>query len=177
MNDPNWRLRELPTFELVSPDFADGQPLPQSARSGIMAAGGQDRSPALRWSGAPEGTKSFALTVYDPDAPTQSGWWHWAVANLPADLAELPADAGNPDAGLLPEGALPVANDIRQPRFLGAAPPAGHGPHRYVFTLSALDVDRLDLPEDATPAMLGFNIFLHAIARAQLTGTSETVEG
>jgi len=174
MNDPNWKLPEVPTFELTSPDLADGDALPAWARSGIMGAGGEDRSPALVWSGAPEGTKSFALAVYDPDAPTQSGWWHWAVANIPAEVASLPANAGDPDAGLLPAGTVTLANDAGLERFLGAAPPSGHGPHRYVFTVSALDVEHLDLPDGATPALLGFQVFQHVIGRAQLTATSET---
>src|ERR1700712_2962096 len=101
-NDPNWRLPEVPTFLVSSPDFeADGQ-LPTNARSGIADAGGDDRSPALNWEGAPDGTKSYAVTVYDPDAPTGSGFWHWAVYNIPASVTGLAADAGNPDAGLLP---------------------------------------------------------------------------
>ena len=93
VNDPNWRLPEVPTFSLVSPDFRDGDTLPQWARS--AGAGGEDRSPTLHWDGAPSGTRSFALTVYDPDAPTGSGWWHWAVCNLDAKVTSLPADAGN----------------------------------------------------------------------------------
>ena len=175
MNDPNWNLPVVPVFDLVSPDLRDGDALPVWARSGIAGAGGDDRSPELRWSGAPEGTRSFALTMYDPDAPTGSGWWHWAVANLPAGLEGLPANAGDPDAGLLPDGAITLPNEIRLPRFLGAAPPAGTGVHRYVFTLSALDVDHLDVAPDATPALLGFLLYPHILGRAQLSGTSVTL--
>ena len=101
-NDPLWKLPEVPHFELTSPDFADGDRLPPWARSGIAGAGGDDRSPALAWSGAPDATKSFALTMYDPDAPTGSGWWHWAVHGIPAATTSLPADAGDPTKGLLP---------------------------------------------------------------------------
>lgn len=173
-NDPNWRLPEVPSFTLESPDFSEGGPLPQWARSGIAGAGGEDRSPTLHWSGAPEGTKSYSLTVYDPDAPTGSGWWHWAVYNLAGDLTALPQDAGNPDASLLPSSAVTLPNELRLDRFLGAAPPAGHGSHRYVFTLSALDVSELAIPAGSTPAILGFTIGDHIIGRAQLTGTSET---
>lgn len=174
VNDPNWNLPQVPAFELTSTDVVDGAALPSWARSGIFGAGGDDRSPALAWSGAPAGTQSFVLTVYDPDAPTGSGFWHWAVYDIPATVAALEADAGNPDAGLLPEGAVTLPNEARLERFLGAAPPAGHGPHRYVFTVSALDVPHLELEPGSTPAVLGFTLREHVIGRAQLTATSET---
>ena len=173
-NDPNWRLPEVPAFTLTSPDFAEGETLPQWARSGIAGAGGEDRSPTLHWAGAPSGTRSFVITCFDPDAPTGSGWWHWAVYNIPAKITSLPQDAGNPDAGLLPAGAVTLPCEIRLERYLGAAPPAGHGEHRYYFTVSALHVERLDLPEGSTPAVLGFQIAPHVVARAQLMGVSET---
>jgi Raf kinase inhibitor-like YbhB/YbcL family protein len=173
-NDPNWRLPETTEFQLSSTDFAPGDSLPQSARSGIMGAGGDDRSPALAWSGAPAGTKSYALTLYDPDAPTGSGFWHWAVYNIPASVTELAADAGNPDAGLLPDGAITLNNEARMQRYVGAAPPPGHGEHRYVFTVSALDVESLDLDDGTTPAVLGFNFLGHILGRAQLLGVTET---
>jgi Raf kinase inhibitor-like YbhB/YbcL family protein len=174
VNDPNWRLPEVPTFLLSSPDFPDGATLPLSARSGIAGAGGVDRSPALNWEGAPAGTRSYAVTMYDPDAPTGSGFWHWAVYNIPASVTSLRGDAGNPGAGLLPPGATTVANEVRLERYLGAAPPPGHGEHRYFFTVTALDVDSLDIPEGSTPAVLGFNCLGHILARAQLIGVSET---
>ena len=173
-NDPNWRLPEVPSFTLLSPDFEEGDTLPQWARSGIAGAGGEDRSPTLHWEGAPSGTRSFALTVYDPDAPTGSGFWHWAVYNIPAKVTALTQDAGNPESGLLPAGAVTLPNELRLERFLGAAPPSGHGEHRYVFTVSALDTERLELPEGSTPAALGFTMLGHVVARAQLTGRSET---
>jgi len=174
MNDPNWRLPEVPSFSLTSADLADGGTLPTSARSGIMGAGGDDRSPELNWSGAPDGTRSFVLTCYDPDAPTGSGFWHWAVIDIPASVAELPADAGNPDAALLPDGARAWRNEIGLERFLGAAPPSGHGPHRYFFTLTALDVEHLEVDDGATPAVVGFSMLGHVLGRAQLVGTTET---
>jgi Raf kinase inhibitor-like YbhB/YbcL family protein len=173
-NDPNWRLPDVPTFELTSADFSPGGALPTSARSGIMGAGGEDRSPELHWNGAPEGTKSFAVTLYDPDAPTGSGFWHWAIYNLPANVTSLPANAGDPDAGLLPAGAITLSNEARMARFVGAAPPPGHGEHRYFFTVTALDVDSLDLDEGSTPAVLGFNFLGHILGRAQLIGVTET---
>jgi len=173
-NDPNWRLPDAPSFPLSSPDVAAGAPLPTASRSGIAGAGGEDRSPALEWSDAPEGTRSFALTVYDPDAPTGSGFWHWAVHDLPAGLASLPANAGDPDAGLLPEGAVTLPNELRLERFLGAAPPPGHGEHRYFFTLTALDVEHLEVEPGSTPAVLGFSMLGHVLGRAQFSVTSET---
>ncbi|CAN5117827.1 hypothetical protein BH11ACT3_BH11ACT3_14380 [soil metagenome] len=173
-NDPNWNLPDVPSFVLESPDFDAGGALPQWARSGIAGAGGDDRSPALSWSGAPAGTQSYAVTVYDPDAPTGSGFWHWAVANLPASTTSLAQNAGDPDAGLLPEGALTLPAEMRLSRYVGAAPPAGHGQHRYFFTVTALDVPVIEIDPQATPALLGFMIFTQAIGRAQLMGTSET---
>jgi Raf kinase inhibitor-like YbhB/YbcL family protein len=164
-------LPDLPTFTLTSETFTDGQQWGIDQASGIMGAGGSDVSPQLSWSGFPDETRSFAVTVYDPDAPTASGFWHWAVANLPASVTELAADAG--DSSELPGGALTLRNDAGLTRFLGAAPPAGHGPHRYFVAVHALGVEKLDLPSDATPAYLGFNLFGNAIARALIHGTYE----
>lgn len=172
VNDPNWRLPDVPTFELSSPELKPGHYLPLWARA--TSAGGEDRSPTLSWSGAPDATKSFVVTVYDPDAPTGSGYWHWAVYDIPGEVTALPADAGNPDAGLLPEGAITVANESRDERFAGAAPPAGDGDHRYVFTVSALDTAHLDLPPGCTPAVLGFRMRNHVIGRAQLVVLAST---
>lgn len=174
MNDPYARLPEVPAFDLASPDFDEGERLPLSARSGIFGAGGEDRSPALRWRGAPEGTRSFVLTVYDPDAPTGSGFWHWSVRDLPGNATALPANAGDPDAGLLPAGAVHGPNEARLPRFLGAAPPQGHGEHRYFFTLSALSVPTLDVDPEATPALIGFTLLGSILGRAHLMGTAIT---
>jgi Raf kinase inhibitor-like YbhB/YbcL family protein len=169
--DPYEFLPKLPTFTVTSETFSDGQAWGNDQVSGIMGAGGSDVSPQLSWSGFPEETKSFAVTVYDPDAPTGSGFWHWAVANLPASVTELPADAG--DGSELPGGALTLRNDAGQKRFIGAAPPPGHGPHRYIVAVHAVGVEKLDIPADATPAFLGFNLFQQAIARALIHGTYE----
>jgi len=164
-------LPELPSFTLASADVTDGQPLKNAQVSGIMGAGGEDVSPQLSWSGFPEETRSFAVTVFDPDAPTASGFWHWAVANLPATVTELPAGVG--DGSLLPGDALTLCNDAGMRRYVGAAPPAGHGYHRYFVVVHALSVEKLDLTEDASPAYLGFNLFMKAIARAVIHGTYE----
>lgn len=167
--DPYDALPKLPTFTLTSESVQDGQPLSNAQVSGIMGAGGEDVSPQLSWSGFPDETRSFAVTVYDPDAPTLSGFWHWAVANLPADVTELPAGAGDGDN--LPGGAQTLLNDAGMRRYIGAAPPPGHGVHRYYIAVHAVDVEKLELDEAASPAYLGFNLFQHAIARAVIHGT------
>ena len=164
-------LPKLPSFSLTSSSITDGQPLAAPQVSGIMGAGGEDVSPQLSWSGFPEETRSFAVTVYDPDAPTLSGFWHWAVANLPTNVTELPDGVG--DGSELPGGALTLVNDAGMRRYIGAAPPPGHGVHRYYVAVHAVGVEKLDLPEDASPAFLGFNLFQHAIARAVIYGTYE----
>ncbi|OBF25229.1 YbhB/YbcL family Raf kinase inhibitor-like protein [Mycobacterium sp. ACS4331] len=164
-------LPKLPSFTLTSTSFSDGQPWGNDQVSGLMGAGGSDISPQLSWSGFPEETRSFAVTVYDPDAPTGSGFWHWAVANLPGTVTELPAGIG--DGSELPGDALTLANDAGLRRFVGAAPPAGHGFHRYFVAVHALQVEKLEIDESATPAYLGFNLFMNAIARAVIHGTYE----
>lgn len=169
--DPYENLPQLPSFRLTSESVSDGQPLSNDQVSGIMGAGGSDVSPQLSWSGFPAETRSFAVTMYDPDAPTASGFWHWAVADLPVTVTELAAGAG--DGSELPGGAVTLANDAGLKRYIGAAPPAGHGPHRYYIAVHALGVDKLDLPDGATPAYLGFNLFGQAIARAVIHGTYE----
>ncbi|MFW3172421.1 YbhB/YbcL family Raf kinase inhibitor-like protein [Geodermatophilus sp. CPCC 206100] len=164
-------LPRVPGFEVTSSDCADGQPLSQPHVSGVMGAGGEDRSPQLSWSGFPEGTKSFAITVYDPDAPTQSGFWHWAVANIPASVTALPSGAGDREGSGLPEGAVQLRNDAGFPGYVGAAPPSGHGPHRYYVTVHAVDTETLDVTPDTTPAVLGFTLFTSTLGRATLVAT------
>jgi Raf kinase inhibitor-like YbhB/YbcL family protein len=161
-------LPTVPEMQLVSEDFGDGGPLPDWASSPYAGRGGQDRSPGLSWSGAPEGTKSYVLTVFDPDAPTGSGWWHWAVANIPASVTSLPAGAGS-GGPELPGAAVTLPNDIRDPHYGGAAPPPGHGDHRYIFTISALDIESIEIDPQATPALLGFLMFGRVLARGQIT--------
>lgn len=166
-------LPDVPSFSLTSTDVTDGGMLSAPQLSGVFGAGGEDVSPHLAWSGFPEETRSFAVTVYDPDAPTASGFWHWAVADLPVDVTELPAGAGKPDSGLLPAGSVTLPNDGGFRGYVGAAPPKGHGPHRYFFVVHAVDVESLGLPENATPALLGFNLFFHTLARATLVARYE----
>ncbi|MET9326794.1 YbhB/YbcL family Raf kinase inhibitor-like protein [Tsukamurella sp. NPDC003166] len=171
--DPYSILPQLPSFELTSSTVADGATLATPQLSGIFGAGGDDVSPQLSWSGFPAETKSFVVTLYDPDAPTGSGFWHWAVANIPAAVTSLAEDAGNGEPGSLPEGAVTLNNDGGLGRFLGAAPPPGTGAHRYMIVVHALSVERLDLPEGASPAFLGFNLLGTAIARARITPVYE----
>ena len=166
-------LPQVPSFTVTSSDVTDGATLPMPHVSGVMGAGGEDRSPQLSWSGFPEGTRSFAVTVYDPDAPTASGFWHWAVANIPASVTELPADAGNKDAPQLPAGAVQLRNDGGFAGYVGAAPPAGHGPHRYFVVVHAVGSEKLDVDGDTTPAVLGFNLFFQTLARATMVVTYE----
>ena len=166
-------LPQVPSFTVTSSDCRDGEVLPTPHVSGVMGAGGEDRSPQLSWSGFPEGTRSFAVTVFDPDAPTVSGFWHWAVANIPASVTELPSGAGDPDGSGLPEGAVQLRNDAGFNGYVGAAPPAGHGRHRYFVVVHALDTERLDVGPDSPPAQLGFNLFSHTLARATLVTTYE----
>ena len=164
-------LPSLPGFTVVSESVTDGKPLANDQVGGIMGAGGSDVSPQLSWWGFPAETRSFAVTVFDPDAPTGSGFWHWAVTDLPVGVTALAAGAG--DGSGLPGAARTLPNDAGLKRYVGAAPPPGHGIHRYFVAVHAVDVDELDLPEGATPAYLGFQLFTHAIARATMHGTYE----
>jgi Raf kinase inhibitor-like YbhB/YbcL family protein len=171
--DPYQFLPEVPTFTVTSTDVAEGVPLALPQVSGIMGAGGQDRSPQLSWQGFPTATRSFAVTCFDPNAPTASGFWHWALADIPAGTTELPAGAGDPDSTDLPEGALALPNDAGLHRYLGAAPPDGHGVHHYHFVVHAVDAPTLGIPKAATPAFLGFNLFSHTLARAAIVPVYE----
>jgi Raf kinase inhibitor-like YbhB/YbcL family protein len=171
--NPYDELPDVSSFEVRSDDVSDGETLAPPQRSGVMGAGGEDVSPHLAWSGFPEGTQSFAVTVYDPDAPTASGFWHWAVFNIPADVTELAKGAGAGDGSKLPDGAVQLNNDARSPGYVGAAPPAGHGPHHYYIVVHAVDVPSLDIPAEATPAYLGFNLFSHTLGRATIVPVYE----
>ncbi len=158
-------------FKLTSPTLPPNGTLPaQHVLNGFGCTGG-NLSPQLSWEQEPAGTKSFALTVYDPDAPTGSGWWHWLVFNIPADVHSLPEDSGNPGKNLLPKQAIQSRTDFGNPGYGGACPPTGDTPHHYHFTVWALDIDVLPLPADSSGAMLGFNLRQHVLGKAELTVT------
>ena len=171
--DPYADLPEVGSFTVTSTDLTHGGELAPPHRSGIFGAGGEDVSPQLSWSGFLEETKSFVVTCYDPDAPTGSGFWHWAVADIPVSVTSLDTNAGDENGTGIPKGAVTLANDAGLTRYLGSAPPEGHGPHHYWFVVHAVDVESLGLPDGATPAFLGFNLFFHTLARAVLVGTYE----
>ena len=155
-------------FRLWSNDLKEGGKLPEAQVFNGFGYSGGNRSPHLAWDGAPEGTKSFVVTMYDPDAPTGSGWWHWVVINLPASTKELPAGSGSGSS--LPAGALQTRTDFGAPGYGGAAPPAGRT-HRYIFTVHALKVERIDLDAQASGALVGFTVFMNALGKASLTVT------
>ncbi len=171
--NPYADLPQVSSFEVTSGDFVDGGEFKKAQLSGIMGAGGSDISPQLSWRGFPDAAESFAVTIYDPDAPTASGFWHWAVAEIPKSTTSLASGAGDEAGSGLPKGATQFLNDASVKRYLGPAPPRGHGVHHYYVVVHALDTARLGLPESATPAYLGFNLFMHTLARAVMVGTYE----
>jgi Raf kinase inhibitor-like YbhB/YbcL family protein len=154
---------------LTSPDFRQNGRLAEKQVFNSFGCSGGNLSPALRWTNAPAGTKSFAVTAYDPDAPTGSGWWHWVVYNIPANVTSLPSGAGDASKNLLPAGATQGNTDFGSPGYGGPCPPAGDKPHHYVFTIYALNTDKLDIPANATAAYVGFNIHGHQLGKATLT--------
>lgn len=158
---------------LTSDSFKDGDYLSEehvlSEDFGFGCAG-RNVSPHLRWDGAPADTKSFAVTCYDPDAPTGSGFWHWIVVNIPANVNELPLGAGNPGSGALPAGVLQIRNDTGQTGYAGPCPPQGDHPHRYVFTVFAVSTESLPVPAEATAAVAGFNLHFTTLEKATLMG-------
>ena len=156
-------------FKISSPEFKSGQMLPSSYEFAGFGCAGENLSPALNWQGAPAGTQSFAVTVYDPDAPTGSGWWHWMVYNLPAETSGLPRGAGKVDAPVLPAGAVQNRIDFGIQGYGGMCPPPGSPPHRYIFTVHALKTAKLDIPADATAALAGYVINANTLAKASMT--------
>ena len=156
-------------FTLTSPDIKPGAKLANTFVFNGFGCSGENKSPALKWSGAPKGTESYAVTVYDPDAPTGSGWWHWVVYNIPGDTTELKAGAGTANSSELPMGAVQGRTDFGTAAFGGACPPQGDKPHRYVFTVHALKVDKIDVPADASAALIGFMLHANQLGKASFT--------
>lgn len=178
-------------FVLTSPDFKEGGTIKAEQVFNGSGCSGQNVSPELSWSGAPAGAKSFALTVYDPDArtrwlhrlksfalaiydpdaSTRSGWLHWVIVNISANVTSLPKDAGNIQAGVAPAGSIQSRTSFGTVGWAGPCPPQGDKPHHYVFTIFALDLDRLPVDANTSAIYVGFNLHYHNVGKATLTGT------
>ena len=158
-------------FTLTSPTIGASRLLTEEQVFNGFGCTGKNRSPALRWTAGPAGTRSYAVTVYDPDAPTGSGWWHWVVYNLPANVTELAVGAGDASGKLLPPGAVQGRTDYGTHAFGGACPPKGDKPHRYLFTVYALKVGKIDVPTDSSAALIGYMLHANALGSASFTAT------
>src|SRR6202047_2038786 len=156
----------VPSFDLSRDDVADGQMLPENQVVDGFGMTGGNISPSLHWSGFPSETKSFAITCFDPDAPTGSGFWHWLVVSIPATVTELPLDAGNLKAGKLPAGALQTRTDLGITGYFGPCPPPNDHPHRYLFTVFAVSQETLAVTADSSAALVGFNLNFNTLAKA-----------
>jgi Raf kinase inhibitor-like YbhB/YbcL family protein len=155
-------------FKLTSSDIAEGKLMNSKQVFNGFGCSGENLSPALSWNGAPEGTKSFAITVYDPDAPTGSGWWHWVVFNIPVSTTSLAQGASGSDK--IPAGAIESRTDFGTYSYGGACPPEGHRPaHRYIFTIHALDIEKIEADKESSAALIGFNLNFHTLAKSSIT--------
>lgn len=157
-------------FELSSGDISEGHHMTKVFEFKGFGCEGENKSPLLQWDNAPEGTKSFAVTAYDPDAPTGSGWWHWVVTDIPATVSQLVRGAGS-EGGELPKGSRSFVNDFGTADFGGACPPENHGMHRYQFTVWALPTEKIGLPEGASPALVGYMLRAKSLGSTVLTAT------
>ena len=156
-------------FVLSSPTIKPNTTLTEDQVFNGFGCSGKNQSPALKWTAGPKGTKSYAITVYDPDAPTGSGWWHWVVYNITANVTELAAGAGDSTGQGLPSGAIQGRTDYGSHAFGGACPPQGDKPHRYIFTVYALKIEKIDVPADASAALIGFMINANSLGKASFT--------
>lgn len=159
-------LTEVPNLKVLVNGLTDDGFFQRKNYSGIFGIeGGQDISPEISWTDVPAGTKSFVVTMYDPDAPTESGFWHWSVKDIPANITKLSENAGDINSDILPEKAVAMPMDARMNRYVGAAPAKGDAPHPYHIVVTALDVEVLDVSPDSTPAFMNFNMIGHELAR------------
>ncbi|MBT30159.1 MAG: YbhB/YbcL family Raf kinase inhibitor-like protein [Thalassobius sp.] len=159
-------ISQAQTFTLKSTSVG-GQASSENVFNGFGCTG-DNSSPALSWENAPEGTKSFAITMYDPDAPTGSGWWHWVMFDVPADVKSLKKNAGSIEAQLAPKNAIQSITDYGAYGYGGPCPPEGHGPHQYIVTVYALKTDKLGVDKNASPALVGFNLTANTIEKASI---------
>lgn len=157
-------------FEVSSPEIANGATIKEQQVFKGFGCTGDNISPSLEWKDPPAGTKSFAVTAYDPDAPTGSGWWHWVIFNIPATATKLPLNAGNRKAHLAPKGAIQSTTDFGSIGYGGPCPPKGDKPHHYIFTVFALKIDKLPLKSKSSGALVGFYLNANVLGKATLTG-------
>ncbi|SKA64224.1 YbhB/YbcL family Raf kinase inhibitor-like protein [Enterovibrio nigricans] len=163
-------------MNLSSPQITEGETLSKGQIFNSWGCKGDNHSPELRWENPPKGTKSYAVTMYDPDAPTGSGWWHWVMINIPGDVNGLRLDAGREGGANLPAGAQMQRNDFGFVGFGGACPPPDAPKHNYQITVYALDVESLGVPADGSPALAGYYILQHRIGEAQLIAPTNARE-
>lgn len=154
------------TFTLSSNDLGGAATKKQEFNG--FGCSGDNKSPQLSWENAPEGTKSFAVTMYDPDAPTGSGFWHWLIFDIPSNVNELLTNAGNTSLNLAPKGAIQSITNYGIKGFGGPCPPEGHGWHQYIITVYALKTDTLGLDDNTNPAVVGFNLWNQTLAKASI---------
>jgi Raf kinase inhibitor-like YbhB/YbcL family protein len=159
------------TFTLESAEVKPGAKIPEAQVFNGFGCSGGNVSPSLQWKNPPAGTKSFAITLYDPDAPTGSGWWHWVMFDIPADVTSLYLGVGNPASGQTPKGAVQSRTDFGKPGYGGPCPPKGDKPHRYIFTVYALKVDKIDADSEASGAVVGLMLNANKLGKASFTAT------
>ncbi|HEY5209407.1 MAG TPA: YbhB/YbcL family Raf kinase inhibitor-like protein [Stellaceae bacterium] len=161
---------KVPRLKVTSAQIAPRATIADEQVANTFGCKGGNISPEIKWSGAPAGTKSFAVSIYDPDAPTGSGFWHWVVYNIPATTTELPKNAGDQKANLMPAGAIQSRTDFGVSGYNGPCPPPGDKPHRYHISVFAVDVPKLDGDQNTPAAVVGFQLHFHTIAKGVLTG-------